>query len=430
MHEWQVLVVHPDCQVEERIETAEALGLAPRDTSLFAPQPLGVSGQRATIVPRENALLVRTEIARAIIHQDKTVLFPCRKDRDTLRLTQSIINNVSEAGPLPFELRVLEALLDETARQFERRQRRLELLAMSIEEDIQKTLKQNGADLQRLLPIQRALTELVHDVKEAEDAIAGVLDDDQALAAICLSEKDAHQAAREGRQAPSMRLAAALLGSYERQIQSVEGALREMSENLEVFREVWSMHLSATRNRIIRINLIVTVASFALTACIVPASFFGMNLPSGLEEHDTMFWSVVGLSAVASASLFAGIYVYWKYYPHTRHQRRVNDLKALRDLLLYHVDDLEDILAALQERPEVTAGMAGTRTMMGRDEFTKLVQSSIQDCQVRKDEIDLLYNLLDINRDGLLELKEVVKSQERLGRPFDDTIMRAAARAA
>ena len=124
---------------------------------------------------------------------------------------------------------------------------------------------------------------------------------------------------------------------------------------------------------------------------------------------------------------------------------------------------------------------------MGRDEFTKLVQSSIQDCQVeslalhaalsvltqspvdvrascvdhpnlllqgvwqclythrhmpcglltsvaavqvRKDEIDLLYNLLDINRDGLLELKEVVKSQERLGRPFDDTIMRAAARAA
>ena len=70
-----------------------------------------------------------------------------------------------------------------------------------------------------------------------------------------------------------------------------------------------------------------------------------------------MFWSVVGLSAVASASLFAGIYAYWKYYPHTRHQRRVNDLKALRDLLLYHVDDLEDILVALQERPEMPAGI-------------------------------------------------------------------------
>ena len=43
------------------------------------------------------------------------------------------------------------------------------------------------------------------------------------------------------------------------------------------------MNLSATRNRIIRINLMVTVAAFALTACIVPASFFGMNINHGVE---------------------------------------------------------------------------------------------------------------------------------------------------
>ena len=69
-----------------------------------------------------------------------------------------------------------------------------------------------------------------------------------------------------------------------------------------------------------------------------------------------MFWSVVGTSGVASVCLFAAIYAYWRYFPHTRHQRRVNDLKALRDLLLYHVDDLEDILEALQKRPELTTG--------------------------------------------------------------------------
>ena len=68
-----------------------------------------------------------------------------------------------------------------------------------------------------------------------------------------------------------------------------------MSENLEVFREVWSMHLSATRNRIIRINLGVTVASFALTACIVPASFFGMNLPSGLGQLEDLSIDLMNL---------------------------------------------------------------------------------------------------------------------------------------
>ncbi len=41
----------------------------------------------------------------------------CRKERDTVRIAQSVLDRVAEAGPLPFELRVLEALLDETARQ-------------------------------------------------------------------------------------------------------------------------------------------------------------------------------------------------------------------------------------------------------------------------------------------------------------------------
>ena len=48
---------------------------------------------------------------------------------------------------------------------------------------------------------------------------------------------------------------------------------------------------------------------------------------------------------------------------------------------------------------------------------------------MRKDEIDLLYNLLDINRDGLLELKEVVRSQQRLVKPLDQTV-NSVARAA
>lgn len=73
---------------------------------------------------------------------------------------------------------------------------------------------------------RRALSEIMHDVKEAQEAITEVLDDEKALAGICLSEREPDEALPEGRQPPSVRLAAALLSSYERQIQSVEGALR------------------------------------------------------------------------------------------------------------------------------------------------------------------------------------------------------------
>jgi len=64
---------------------------------------------------------------------------------------------------------------------FQGRHRRLALLAEGMEEDMHRTLKTNGGDLQRLLPIQRALTEIAHDVKEAREAVEGAVDSDAAL---------------------------------------------------------------------------------------------------------------------------------------------------------------------------------------------------------------------------------------------------------
>ena len=64
--------------------------------------------------------------------------------------------------------------------------------------------------------------------------------------------------------------------------------LQEMVENMDSTRDVWAMQLDAIRNRIIRVELLVAVASFSLMLCTVPASFFGMNLTSGLEVSITL----------------------------------------------------------------------------------------------------------------------------------------------
>ncbi len=60
-------------------------------------------------------------------------------------------------------------------------------------------------------------------------------------------------------------------------------APQEMVENMDSTRDVWAMQLDTIRNRIIRVELLVAVASFSLMMSTVPASFFGMNLTSGLE---------------------------------------------------------------------------------------------------------------------------------------------------
>ena len=74
----QVVEFHPDQTIIETTKTPEQLNLQPRDISIFATNKLGVQAQRATITPRNGAVLFRTEIAKAIIYKDKAVLFHSR----------------------------------------------------------------------------------------------------------------------------------------------------------------------------------------------------------------------------------------------------------------------------------------------------------------------------------------------------------------
>ena len=61
------------------------------------------------------------------------------------------------SGPsvLPYELRVAEALLAETVRQFESRRQRVQLLSAGTEESLSFSAMKNPADIYTLLPIQR-----------------------------------------------------------------------------------------------------------------------------------------------------------------------------------------------------------------------------------------------------------------------------------
>lgn len=47
--------------------------------------------------------------------------------------------------------------------------------------------------------------------------------------------------------------------------------------------------------------------------------------------------------------MFAIVWMYWRWWPNRQHQKRVGDVRALRRLLSYHIDDLEDVMTALRE---------------------------------------------------------------------------------
>ena len=67
------------------------------------------------------------------------------------------------------------------------------------------------------------------------------------------------------------------------------------------------MQLDATRNRIIRIDLLVAIASFAMIMPTVPGAFLGMNTISGYEDSTDIFWPVVAGSLTMSGLTFVAV---------------------------------------------------------------------------------------------------------------------------
>ena len=238
----------------------------------------------------------------------------------------------------------------------------------------------NWCRLARYFPFRRRMTEMRQDVQETRDTVKDVLLNEEKLSMLCITDDGlADSGSSTPNRAEHLREAALLLQSYERQISTLEGALKawpywlrwhhfihysshgslfprklnlrfkdvhlsctilallqlqvqtvsrcwqerstttnlanwqdaqsslltiwavvladrwatvafeswqywdssnwflcwqEKQDYLEVVREVWAMQLDAMRNRIIRIDLVVAMASFAFFLPTIPAAFF------------------------------------------------------------------------------------------------------------------------------------------------------------
>lgn len=111
-----------------------------------------------------------------------------------------------------------------------------------------------------------------------------------------------------------MQKLASILERYEYQLRAVSGSLQEIQERLDGARIVWQMQLDSLRNRIIRINLVISLCSFSLMVATVPATWLGMNVVNGWEEQLGMFSTIIlGSLAAASTTFVAGScwFMFW-----------------------------------------------------------------------------------------------------------------------
>jgi magnesium transporter len=230
-------------------------------------------------------------------------------------------------------------------------------------------------------------------VKQCLECLTGLLNNDEDMLALLITEKD--EAEQQGLQLdPSRHIdVELLLEEYGRQLSNILFEINYMLQRLQSKQDFVTLALSSYRNRMIRMNLYMSISGLSLGIGTASAGFFGMNLVNGLESHPTAFYMVIGgtcfMGATVAASCFS--FISGKTMQN-RAEQRLSEIQTLTSAL----SDMNALDVTIKK-------FLRTKHMsMSQEEFRKELLTSRTSRHVTDEEVELLFSALDIHKDGML----------------------------
>ncbi|KAM7517981.1 hypothetical protein LguiB_016943 [Lonicera macranthoides] len=332
-------------------------GLPARDLRVLDP----VLSYPSTILGRERAIVVNLEHIKAIITAKEILMVnstnplvvafvgnlqkrvfgfngpPPEQEKQNIdtemvhtveaTLDSTSLDNSSIKAPvatgtklLPFEFRALEACLESACECLESQTEKLEEEAYPALDEL--TSKISTLNLERVRQIKSRLVEISGRVQKVRDELEHLLDDDNDMAEMYLTEKlDGHSAnqtslseelcneeleADNERDEESMsendsQISAdlktnieeleMLLEAYFVQIDGVSQKLANMNEYVENTEDFINIMLDDKQNQLLQMGVMLSTANMILNAGIVVVGVFGMNISITLfEGQPIQFW--------------------------------------------------------------------------------------------------------------------------------------------
>ncbi|KAK6925702.1 LOW QUALITY PROTEIN: hypothetical protein RJ641_007421 [Dillenia turbinata] len=246
-------------------------------------------------------------------------------------------DELETTGPkvLPFEFRALEACLDSTCRCLESETQSLEEEAYPALDGL--TSKISTLNLERVRQIKSRLVAISGRVRKVRDEIEHLLDDDNDMAEMYLTEKldgqslkqtspsgdsynDKFQADDEGvgedsnaehnseistTTKPNIEELEMLLEAYFVQIDGTLQKLSTLSEYVDNTEDCINIMLDDKQNQLLQVGVMLSTANMIINAGIVAVGLFGMNITISLFSAPTIkFWETALGTIVACIALY------------------------------------------------------------------------------------------------------------------------------
>jgi len=364
------------------------------------------------------------------------------------RLEQDKLEGGAAEEQQPFEVRALECMLEQVYTVVEETLQRLSVLVSSTLAELTNPSSfdsegRREAALGRLLPLRISLSSLETRARRVSVLLDELLDSEEDISDMCLThlqrldapstalsflgeeavaegerlrgragaegallgaeadesaeEEVAHMSAAE---AEAREVAAAeaeaeeaeaaqeqmeeLLDVYDARFNSLCDQIEQLGSTIENTQDVLELTLDNERNRIARLELLLSMAGLSVGSCSAVSGFFGMNLLSGVENMAGLFVFVTGTSILLTGSLFVTC---WRQFRSiSRRQRdRLMDVDALKNVLA----NLDIVALLLRNRPPLPRGRKAMQV-----ELRELLESSGIPILKTKRELSVLCSLL------------------------------------
>jgi len=275
-----------------------------------------------TILARSQCIIVAISNISAIITQEKLYLlksdYTNNLDPTFIRFIQQFliyyakskeVNKYSfddtpygffeQSYALPFEFRILECILHKVCATIETERNEIQERVSDILAAPDYTSEEI---LYQILQTKQKLTRFKTFVTELHETIENILKQDEDMASMYLTEKIVNQQPRDIDKHEEIEM---LLETYQNRVENVINSTDDMREDLDDTQEFLEVCLDSIRNRMMQMELKLTIAAFAITFGTLIAGLFGMNLLSHFEHSPYAFYYTSGLIALSSFFLFS-----------------------------------------------------------------------------------------------------------------------------
>eukprot|EP00573_Skeletonema_grethae_P000237 CAMPEP_0201686606 /NCGR_PEP_ID=MMETSP0578-20130828/987_1 /ASSEMBLY_ACC=CAM_ASM_000663 /TAXON_ID=267565 /ORGANISM="Skeletonema grethea, Strain CCMP 1804" /LENGTH=524 /DNA_ID=CAMNT_0048170677 /DNA_START=20 /DNA_END=1594 /DNA_ORIENTATION=- len=364
------------------------------------------------ILPRGSEIIVSFGCLRAVVTREKALLFDAHRptnQQHAMRINKSLhckngftfrdgqilfSTQGHKKNENNFELNMVEEIIKEVCTMYLRRVRLYEPIVNSLMvRAANEAFSPSG--LHKLVPVKDSLQRFEMNCKGALNCITDLLSNDEDMISLLLTEKANAKAKNEVLPVESHEKVELLLEEYARQLKSVLLEIGYLLQRVQSKQDMMALQLDAYRNRMIRMNLYLSMGAISMGFGTAVAGFFGMNVINGVEDADGIFNIIVSSSCMVGLAFTAACY---SYIDGSRTKRRT----------IENLEEIEIMNRALGDMPALDLSfemMLSDPKPITREAFREKIIASDPE-SIRENEIEFLFDILDYNDDDLIDKKD------------------------